>query len=32
MKFYVSWIREYPIYEPAEGGYRFEVNRDNEGR
>jgi len=24
MKFYVSWIREYPIYEPAEGGYYYE--------
>lgn len=20
---YVSWIREYPIYEPAEGGYYY---------
>ena len=21
--YYVSWIREYPIYEPAEGGYYY---------
>ena len=22
--YHVSWIREYPIYEPAEGGYYYE--------
>ena len=22
--YYVSWINEYPIYEPAEGGYYYE--------
>ena len=21
--YYVSWIREYPIFEPAEGGYYY---------